>query len=216
MTISVLYCVHCAQTDRTKGGKHEHYNNHKKKCRDEGNLDARLDVELIPLALEVTGAVGREVKELGKDLKHAYETRVLPVSNASAAAAFNDAWVYRISTTLQRGTAAIVYGVTQGEKAPMSAARMAKDQQVVEAVLRDKDPEWFQAQGTGLHSNRKRTTQRAKQGSEAAGTTQRARATRRVRAPRGTATQAREPIVHSRDRSGQAAPQGEAVVPATN
>ena len=97
---------------------------------------------------------------------------MLPVSNASAAAAFNDAWVYRISTTLQRGTAEIVYGVTQGEKAPMSAARMAKDQQVVEAVLRDKDPEWFQAQGTGTHSNRKRTTQRAKQGSEAAGTTQ--------------------------------------------
>ena len=64
-----------------------------------------------------------------------YETRVLPVSNASAAAAFNDAWVYRISTTLQRGTADIVHGVTQGEKVPMSAARMAKDQQVAEAAL---------------------------------------------------------------------------------
>ena len=80
-------------------------------------------MELIPLALEVTGAVGKEAKEQGKDLKHAYETRVLPVSNAPAAAAFNDALAYRISTTLQRGTAAIVYGVTQGEKAPMSAAR---------------------------------------------------------------------------------------------
>ena len=156
--------------------------------------------------------MGNEVKGLGKDLKHAYETRVLSISNAPAAVAFNDAWVYRISTTLQRGTADIVYGVTQGEKAPMSAVRMAKDQQVVEAVLRDKDPEWFQTQDTGLHSNRKRTTQRSKQGSEVAGTTQRARATRRVRAPKGTATQAREPIVHSRDRSGQAAPQGEAVL----
>ena len=87
---------------------------------------------------------------------------------------------------------------------------MAKDQQVVEAVLRDKDPEWFQAQGIGSHFNRKRTTQRAKQGSEAAGTTQPARETRRVRARRGTVTQAKEPIVHSRDRSGQASPQGEA------
>ena len=92
----------------------------------------------------------------------------------------------------------------------MSAARMAKDQQVVEAVLRDKDPEWFLAQGTEVHSSRKRTTQRAKQGSEAAGTTtQRARSTRRVRASRGSATQARAPIVHSRDRSGQVSPQGE-------
>ena len=74
------------------------------------------------------GAVGREVKELGNDLKHAHKTRVLSISNASVAAAFSDAWVYRISTILQRGTAEIVYGVTQGEKELMSAARMAKDQ----------------------------------------------------------------------------------------
>ena len=97
-------------------------------------------MELILLALEATGAVGREVKELGKDLKHAYETRVLAISSASAATAFSDAWVYRILATLQRGMAEIVYGVTQGKKAPMSAARMAKDQQKVESVLRDKDP----------------------------------------------------------------------------
>ena len=115
--------------------------------RRRGNTDSRLDLELAPLALEATGAVGREVKELGKDLKHAHETRVLPISNSSAAAAFNDAWVYRISTTLQRD-----------EKAPMSAARMAKDQQVVEAVLRYKDPEWFQAQGTGKYSSKERKT----------------------------------------------------------
>ena len=76
-----------AAAARAEREKHEHYNNHKKKCRNEGNLDARLDVELIPLALEVTGEVGREVKELGKDLKQEYETRVLPVSNTSAAAA---------------------------------------------------------------------------------------------------------------------------------
>ena len=62
-----------------------------RKCRDEGNTDSKLDVELIPLALEATGAVGREVKEIVKDLKHAYETRVLPISNSSAAAAFSDA-----------------------------------------------------------------------------------------------------------------------------
>ena len=34
----------------------------------------------------------------------------------------------------------------------MSAASMAKDQQMVEAALRDKDPEWFQTQDTG-HSS---------------------------------------------------------------
>ena len=107
--------------------------------------------------------MGHEVKELGKYLKHAYGTRVITISNASAATAFNDAWVYRISTTVQRGMAEIVYGVTQGEKAPMTAARIAKDQQVAEAVLRDKDPEWFQAQET-RHSSTARTTGRAGSG----------------------------------------------------
>ena len=88
--------------------------------------------------------MGNEVKGLGKDLKHAYETRVLSISNAPAAVAFNDAWVYRISTTLQRGTAETLCGAIQGEKALMSAARIAKDQQVAEAALSNKDPEWHQ------------------------------------------------------------------------
>ena len=141
-----------AAAARAEKKKHEHYNNHKSKCRKEWNTDSRLDVELVPLALEVAGAVGEEVRELEKELKHAYEYRVLPTSDASAAAVFNEAWVYRISTTLQRGTADIVYGVTQGNKAPMSAARMAKDQQVVEAVLRDKDPGWFRSWDNTLPS----------------------------------------------------------------
>ncbi len=34
----------------------------------------------------------------------------------------------------------------------MSAARMAKDQQVVEAVLRDKDPGWFRSRDNTLPS----------------------------------------------------------------
>ena len=54
-----------AAAARAEKKKHEHYNYHKRKCRDEGNTDSRLDVELIPLALEATGTVGREVKELG-------------------------------------------------------------------------------------------------------------------------------------------------------
>ena len=92
--------------------------------------------------------------------------------------------------TTDGGTAEIVYyGITQGEKGSMGAAGMAKGQQVVEAVLRDKDPEWFQAQGTGKHFNQERTTQRAKHGSGATRTIRRARATRHVRAQRDGVTQ---------------------------
>ena len=75
-------------------------------------------MELTPVALEATGAVGREVKELGKDLKHAYETRVLPISNASAAAAFSDARVYRISTTLQGARSKSYTGSPERKKRP--------------------------------------------------------------------------------------------------
>ena len=134
-------------------------------------------MDLIPLELKATGAVGREARELGKDLKHACETRVLSISNASASAAFSGAWVHRISTTLQRGTAGLVYGVTQGKKAPMSAARMAKDQQMAEAALRDKDPGWYQAQNRG-YSESTRTIRRVGSWNEAL-------AARRARTRRG-------------------------------
>jgi hypothetical protein len=59
----------------------------------------------------------------------------------------------------------VTHGVDTDNSPSSVSEAMAKDQQVVEAVLRDKDPERSQAQGTGKHSNRKRTTQRAKQGS---------------------------------------------------
>jgi len=45
--------------------------------------------------------------------------------------------VYRLSTTVQRGTAEIIYNVVQGNRAPLSAIRIAKDGQIVEAVARD-------------------------------------------------------------------------------
>jgi hypothetical protein len=68
-----------AAATRAEKTRHEHNKNHKKKCRDGGNTDSKLDVELIPPALEVTDLVGREVRELEKDLKHAHKTRVLPI-----------------------------------------------------------------------------------------------------------------------------------------
>ena len=90
----------------------------------------------------------------------------------------------------------------------MSAARIAKDQQVVDAVLRDKDPEWFQAYGTRNRPNKERTTQRTKRGSDTTRTTRRARATRRVRVQPGIVTQGGNPVVHSDDESSDAQTSG--------
>ena len=47
-----------AAAARAETKKHEHYNNHRRRCRDEGNTDSQLDVELIPLALEATAGRG--------------------------------------------------------------------------------------------------------------------------------------------------------------
>ena len=80
---------------------------------------------------------GGGLQELGKALKRSFETTVLPVDDCSAAADFHNTWVYRLSTTVQRGTAEIIYNVVQGNKAPLSAIRIAKDGQIVEAVARD-------------------------------------------------------------------------------
>ena len=62
---------------------------------------------------------------------------MLPVDDCSAAADFHNTWVYRLSTTVQGGTAEIIYKVVQGNRAPLSAIRIAKDGQVVEASARD-------------------------------------------------------------------------------
>ena len=70
-------------------------------------------------------------------MKRSFETTVLPIDDCSAAADFHNTWVYRLSTTVQRGTAEIIYNVVQGNRAPLSAIRIAKDGQIVEAVARD-------------------------------------------------------------------------------
>ena len=77
---------------------------------------------------------------------------------------------------------------------------------MVEAVLRDKDPEWYQAQNSG-YSESTRTTRRVGSGKEAL-------AARRVRTWRGGSGRL---DVHNRDRRGNgtlAPPQGEATVDA--
>ena len=117
--------------------KHKHYDSHKQACREAGSTDRRLDTEMIPLAIETLGTAGGELQELGKALKRSFETTVLPIYDCSAAADFHNTWVYRLSTTVQRGTAEIIYNVVQGNRAPLSAIRIAKDGQIVGAAARD-------------------------------------------------------------------------------
>ena len=104
---------------------------HKQACREAGSTDRRLDTELILLAIEMLVAAGEELQELGKALKRYFETTVLPVDDCSAAADFHNTWVYRLSTTVQRGTPEIIYNVVQGNWTPLSAIKRAKDEQAV-------------------------------------------------------------------------------------
>ena len=88
--------------------KHKHYDSHKQACREAGSTEMRLDAEMIPLAIETLGTAEEELKDLGKALKRPFETTVLPVDDSSAAADSHNAWVYRLSATVQRGTAEII------------------------------------------------------------------------------------------------------------
>ena len=91
--------------------KHRHYVSHKQACREAGSTVRQLDTEMIPLAIETLGRAEGELQELGKALKWSFETTVPPVDDCFAAADFHNTWVYRLSTTVQRGTAEILYNV---------------------------------------------------------------------------------------------------------
>jgi len=126
-----------AAAKRAEKRKNQHYNSHIQACRKAGSTDKRLDIEMVPLAIETMGATGEEMQELSKVLKRSFETAILPKDDSSAAADFNNTWVYRLSTTVQRGTADIIYNVTQNNRAPLSTIRIAKDGQLIETITRD-------------------------------------------------------------------------------
>ena len=89
----------------------------------------------------------------------------------------------------------------------MSAAWMAKDQQMVEAVLRDKDPEWYQAQNGGYSESTRTTrrTRRVRSGKDAV-------IARRAKTRRGDSDK-QDVHVHNSDWRGNSTPvppQGEA------
>ena len=73
----------------------------------------------------------------GRNSKRSFETTVLPVDDCSAAADFHNTSAYRPLTTVQRGTAEIIYNVAQGNRAPLSTIIIAKDEKFVEALTRD-------------------------------------------------------------------------------
>ena len=96
---------------------------------------------VVPLAIETMGTAGIELQELSRVLKRSFETTILPKDDSSAASDFNSTWVYRLSTTIQRGTADIIYNVAQSTRAPLSTMRIAKDGQIVETITRDRTSE---------------------------------------------------------------------------
>ena len=89
---------------RAEKRKNQHYEGHIQACRKAGSTDKRLDIEMVPLAIETTGTAGIEMQELSKVLKRSFETTILPKDDSAAAADFNHTWVYRLPTTIQRGT----------------------------------------------------------------------------------------------------------------
>jgi hypothetical protein len=109
-----------AVANRAKKKKRDYYDENTQKCENEGKAGSRLDVG--------------EIKELSQ-----INTKL--ESSRSAAPRQSPPYQQLPISTLRRGTADILFGVTvtQGKKAWQSVARVAKDQQqLVDTLLRDK------------------------------------------------------------------------------
>jgi hypothetical protein len=91
---------------------------------------------MVPLALETLGTAGRPFLELAAVLKRLYGTRVLPQNNPSVVSTFHSAWAHRVSTILQRGTAAMIH-VTRGMAAPVAWGCATEDVQVLQVLAND-------------------------------------------------------------------------------
>jgi hypothetical protein len=93
---------------------------------------------MIPLAIETLGTAGGELQELGKALKHSFETTVLLADDCSASADFHNTHTHtHIYIYIYMVVQTVDYNVVQANRAPLSVIRVVKDGQVVEALARD-------------------------------------------------------------------------------
>ena len=94
------------------------------KCAEEDPGDPRLQTAVIPIVFETHGAAGPLACRLFSLTRHQYGNVVLPCEDRSSEQIFYAAWVHRISTAVQRGTALMIHNIAQGNR---TKSRRTKD-----------------------------------------------------------------------------------------
>ena len=101
------------------------------RCAEEDPGDPRLQTAVIPAVFETHGAAGPMACRLFSLTRHQYGNVVLPCEDRSSEQVFYAAWVHRISTAVQRGTALMIHNIAQGNR---TKSRRTKDVDVEPAA----------------------------------------------------------------------------------
>ena len=95
-------------------GKTHKYHTFIQRCADENPDDPRLRTTVVPVVFETHGAAGPEACAMFTMVRHQFSNVALPCEDKSSEAIFFSAWMHRVSTTLQRGTALMIYNIARG------------------------------------------------------------------------------------------------------
>ena len=107
------------------------YEDFLQRCAEEDPDDPRLRTTVIPVVFETHGAAGPMACRLFSLTRHQYGNVVLPCEDRSSEQIFYAAWVHRISTAVQRGTALMIHNIAQGDR---TKSRRTKDVDVEPAA----------------------------------------------------------------------------------
>ena len=113
--------------------KTDKYEKFLQKCAEEDPHNPRLNTEVIPVVFETHGAAGPTACRLFSMTRHQFGSLVLPCEDRSGEQTFYAAWVHRVSSALQRGTAAMIHHIAEGSR---TTSRRSKD---VEAEPEEQD-----------------------------------------------------------------------------
>ena len=95
-------------------GKTHKYRTFIQRCANENPDDPRLRATVVPVVFETHGAAGPEACAMFKMVRHQFSNVALPCEDKSSESIFFSAWMHRVSTTLQRGTALMIYNIARG------------------------------------------------------------------------------------------------------
>ena len=141
--------------------KADKYEKFLQKCAEEDPHNPRLNTEVIPVVFETHGAAGPAACRLFSMTRHQFGSLVLPCEDRSGEQTFYAAWVHRVSSALQRGTAAMIHHIAEGSRTTSRQADETRGDGAGRAecsgtIIHNNDARRPMCQPHGRHSRRVR------------------------------------------------------------